>query len=98
MRCTNCNRLVKDCLCKKLAVLNGRWPRGTWMQRRLQMLRIARATETRTQRGGAALRVLCLLTILGALGFAGAILPTIARQMWANFHAVLECIDALTKC
>lgn len=98
MRCVYCNRQTEKCLCKKLAVLNGRWPRGTWMQRRLQMLRIARATETRTQAGSAALRVICLLTILGALGFAGAILPSILRQIWANFHAVLECIDALTKC
>ena len=56
------------------------------------------AKELDRQRGGAALRVLCLLTILGALGFAGAILPSILRQIWANFHAVLECIDALTKC
>jgi hypothetical protein len=68
------------------------------MQRRLQMLRIARATDIRTQRGGATVRVLCLLTILGALGFAGAILPPILRQILTEWNAVHACIDALLKC
>jgi hypothetical protein len=49
MRCTTCNRRLAECSCKP-RTLKGRWPTGTWLQKRLQKLRIENAL--REKQGG----------------------------------------------
>ncbi len=93
--CPDCKRRLTECVCPKER-LNGKWPKGTWLQERLKEVRTKEAEEHRTtyQRGSAFEELIWFVALF--------CLVLTALWFYANCTtgamSVIRCIDDMWKC
>lgn len=101
MRCSVCNRRVADCRCVKVENKTGRWPKGTWFQKRLQKLRLEWALNGKPPKGESgryAIELVCIMVLGVALFWALWTHWTLFSEAIRGFHLVAECMRDVIEC
>src|SRR5512137_39972 len=91
-RCEKCEREKEQCVCPKIPI-NGKWPKNTWFQKRLQRLRWQQANT-----GASALEVICGLTIAALIAWALATQGAYFRQIVNDWRNIEHCVQGRYNC
>jgi hypothetical protein len=97
MRCAICNRRVADCTCKIDKIKGGKWPRGTWFQKRLKKVKIAELNG-KQEHGRSAIEVLCGLTLAAILAWTLVANLSYFRQVYQQIQNIERCVGQLYNC
>jgi hypothetical protein len=103
MNCSICGRRAVDCKCEtKQNVTAGRWPVGTWFQRRIKKVRIKSMLETKNSytrdAGASSLDVILFLGIAAGLIVGLLLLGNTLRSAFNLWEAASRCVAALLEC
>lgn len=100
MFCDRCYRKIQECDCRKPAPLNGRWPSGTWFQKRLEKVRIMQAVKKTLTRdaGSAAINLVSFLAMMGLIIGGLFVLAKVGNALIDFWGSLGRCIEALLEC
>lgn len=103
MNCSICGRRTTDCKCEtKQTIHAGRWPVGTWFQRRLKKVRIVAMLENKKtytrDAGASAVEVVLFLGVAAGLIIGLLMLGATLRSAFNLWEAAAHCIQALLEC